>query len=46
VEDFFREKGILLNFEITAGIPETLPGLLSELKPFTGNWEMADVDLL
>lgn len=45
VEDFFREQGVLLDYEITAGIPETLPHLLSTLKPFTGNWEMAEVDL-
>nr|QKY14980.1 adenylate kinase (ADK) [Polytomella parva] len=35
VEDFFREKGLLLDFEITGGIPETLPVLTNALKPFT-----------
>eukprot|EP00892_Ulva_mutabilis_P003228 jgi/Ulvmu1/12906/UM098_0094.1 len=45
VEDFFQEKGVLLDFEITAGIPETLPHLLGSLKPHVGNWEMAEVDL-
>ena len=43
VEDFFKQKGILVNFEITAGIPETLPGLLGALRPHIGNWEIADV---
>ena len=36
VEDFFRERGKLLDFEITGGIPETLPLLYSALKPHTG----------
>ena len=44
VEDFFRHKGLLLDFEITGGIPETLPGLLHVLKPHTGNWNFADID--
>lgn len=44
VEDFFRQQGSLINFEITAGIPETLPGLLGTLRPHIGNWEIADVD--
>ncbi|GMH45112.1 hypothetical protein BSKO_13069 [Bryopsis sp. KO-2023] len=34
VENFFREKGLLVDFEITSGIPETLPGLLKTLEPF------------
>ena len=33
VEDFYRYRGTLLDFEITAGIPETLPGLLDLLRP-------------
>ncbi|KIY92132.1 hypothetical protein MNEG_15832, partial [Monoraphidium neglectum] len=33
VEDFFRERGVLLDFEITGGIPETLPRLLAALAP-------------
>ena len=35
VEDFYRARGTLLDFEITAGIPETLPRLLKALEPFT-----------
>jgi adenylate kinase len=31
VEDFYRSRGTLVDFEITAGIPETLPGLLELL---------------
>jgi adenylate kinase len=31
VEDFYRKRGTLVDFEITAGIPETLPGLLELL---------------
>mmetsp|Transcript_31165 Transcript_31165/g.69296 ORF Transcript_31165/g.69296 Transcript_31165/m.69296 type:complete len:279 (+) Transcript_31165:49-885(+) len=34
VEQYFREAGLLHNFEITAGIPETLPGLLQALQQF------------
>ena len=32
VEDFYRELGLLLDFEITGGIPETLPVLLQVLQ--------------
>ena len=32
VEDFYSKRGTLVDFEITAGIPETLPGLLELLK--------------
>lgn len=35
VEDFFREDGLLREFEISGGIPETLPRLLQELGPFS-----------
>lgn len=35
VEDFFKEDGLLRNFEISGGIPETLPRLLQELGPFS-----------
>ncbi len=35
VEEFFREDGLLRNFEISGGIPETLPRLLQELSPFS-----------
>jgi len=34
VEDFYHSRGTLLDFEITAGIPETLPRLLKALEPF------------
>lgn len=34
VEDFYRTRGILLDFEITAGIPETMPRLLKALEPY------------
>lgn len=33
VEDFYKEAGLLLDFEITGGIPETLPRLLAALEP-------------
>lgn len=33
VEDFYRQRSMLLDFEITAGIPETLPRLLELLEP-------------
>jgi adenylate kinase len=33
VEDFYSSRGKLLNFEITGGIPQTLPRLLEVLKP-------------
>ena len=36
VEDFYRSQGVLMDFEITAGIPETLPVLLSSLKERAG----------
>jgi hypothetical protein len=34
VEDFFREQGTLLDFDIYSGIPETMPRLLAALGPF------------
>lgn len=34
VEDFFRASGLLADFEITGGIPETLPSLLASLQRF------------
>jgi adenylate kinase len=33
VEDYYSSRGKLLNFEITGGIPQTLPRLLEVLKP-------------
>ena len=35
MEDHFRSKGRLLTFEITGGIPETLPRLLDALRPYS-----------
>lgn len=32
IEEYYREVGILLDFEITGGIPETLPVLLKALE--------------
>ena len=32
VEDIFRKAGVLSDFEITAGIPETFPRLLETLQ--------------
>jgi adenylate kinase len=37
VEDFYRQRGVLVDFEITAGIPETLPGLLELLQPYAAS---------
>lgn len=34
VEDFFRRSGLLLDFEITGGIPETMPVLQDALRPY------------
>jgi hypothetical protein len=34
VEDFFREQGVLREFYIAGGIPETLPRLMAEVAPF------------
>jgi adenylate kinase len=34
VEDYYRDRGLLLDFEITGGIPETLPVLKQALEPF------------
>lgn len=43
VQDFFREKGLLVDFEITSGIPETLPGLLKTLEPFIATNDSAEM---
>lgn len=32
MEQFFRRHGLLVDFEITAGIPETTPGLMAMLE--------------
>lgn len=34
VEDFYRRAGVLLDFEITGGIPETTPRLMAALQPY------------
>lgn len=34
VEEFFRNQGLLVDFEITGGIPETLPRLQALLGPY------------
>eukprot|EP00775_Hariotina_reticulata_P012064 gene12068-12205_t len=34
VEDFYRHHGLLLDFEITGGIPETTPRLMAALNPY------------
>ncbi|KAK2076162.1 hypothetical protein QBZ16_001094 [Prototheca wickerhamii] len=34
VEEYYAKQGVLVDFEITGGIPETLPRLLETLKPF------------
>jgi hypothetical protein len=34
VEDFYRRHGLLLDFEITGGIPETTPRLMAALDPY------------
>lgn len=34
VEQYYRDAGVLLDFEITGGIPETTPRLMAALEPF------------
>lgn len=34
VERVFEDHGLLLNFEITGGIPETLPRLREAVQPY------------
>lgn len=34
VEGYYREAGVLLDFEITGGIPETTPRLMAALDPY------------
>ncbi|GFR51656.1 hypothetical protein Agub_g14089, partial [Astrephomene gubernaculifera] len=36
VEQFFREAGLLVDFEITSGIPETMPLLMPLLQSYVG----------
>jgi adenylate kinase len=37
VEDFYRSRGTLLDFEITGGIPETFPVLMQVLEKYNTN---------
>ncbi len=39
VEQLFRDAGLLLDFEITGGIPQTLPRLLDALRPHSAHLE-------
>jgi len=39
VEDFYADRGLLLDYEITGGIPETLPDLMEVLKPHIDDME-------
>jgi adenylate kinase len=34
VEQYYDNAGLLLNFEITGGIPETMPVLMEALQPY------------
>jgi adenylate kinase len=45
VEQYFSSRGILLDFEITGGIPETLPLLYQSIKPHVGNWNLAELEV-
>jgi hypothetical protein len=45
VAQFFSSQDKLLNFDITGGIPETLPLLYNALKPHCGNWTLADFEV-
>ena len=39
MEQLFRDAGLLLDFEITGGIPETLPRLVDALRPHSVHLE-------
>ena len=39
VEEIFRKAGLLLDFKITGGIPETMPRLVDALRPY--NWRLS-----
>ena len=39
VEDYYREQGVLRDFGINGGIPQTLPRLMLELAPFRQHLE-------
>lgn len=34
MEQYYDNAGLLLNFEITGGIPETMPVLMEALQPY------------
>lgn len=34
VENYYKTRNLLVDFEITGGIPQTLPRLLDVLKPY------------
>ena len=35
VEDIFRKAGLLLDFHISGGIPQTMPLLMDALRPYS-----------
>lgn len=39
MEDYFREQGVLMDFDINGGISETLPRLMSALAPYRQDME-------
>lgn len=39
VEDYFREQGVLMDFDINGGISETLPRLMDALAPYRQDME-------
>ena len=43
MEDIFRQAGVLQEFHITGGIPETFPRLLGALRARTPNLAMGPV---
>eukprot|EP01025_Chloroclados_australasicus_P024757 TRINITY_DN2482_c0_g1_i1.p2 TRINITY_DN2482_c0_g1~~TRINITY_DN2482_c0_g1_i1.p2 ORF type:complete len:275 (-),score=30.40 TRINITY_DN2482_c0_g1_i1:214-1038(-) len=43
VEEYYRNKGLLLDFEIVGGIPQTLPVLLKTLQPFVNGVELKEM---
>jgi hypothetical protein len=45
VEEYFSSRDMLLDFEITGGIPETLPLLYQSIKPHVGNWNIAELEV-
>eukprot|EP01023_Acetabularia_acetabulum_P002903 TRINITY_DN11254_c0_g2_i1.p1 TRINITY_DN11254_c0_g2~~TRINITY_DN11254_c0_g2_i1.p1 ORF type:complete len:270 (+),score=55.34 TRINITY_DN11254_c0_g2_i1:167-976(+) len=43
VEDYYEKHGLLLDFEIMGGIPQTLPVLLKTLQPYTSGVEFKEM---